>query len=317
MPEEESAEPEAIYTLCGAEMTASEAAEFINGNLVILAQYSEDGQSKSSALGSMVISLVLNGIEFSDLGSARPTFSDGRYALSTGGSALAFELTAAEDFGEVTAGEIIPHSVFAVDSYARNIRTEIDSSAFPPTVTVRYEPGPLAGLVEGDLEIDETSLNLKVRVRTDLLDIQVDSSSSYADVWVPDDELVVQMTTTQVNLSALAGDLEEAGFGFSYDGTAYESPAEDLTQEFSDSEFLTLRKDNGNYKWEGSYRSTVAKREATMHQSGFVSNDGGNYTEYYCDPELSEFAGVAEHDDSLLGGTFVLENGDRFFYGII
>ena len=114
-----------------------------------------------------------------------------------------------------------------------------------------------------------------------------------------------------------SGDLEAAGFGFSYDGTAYESPAESLSQEFFDSEFLTIRRDNGNYTWEGNYRSTVIKADTTMHQSGFVSTEGGNYTEYYCDPELKQRAGVAQHHDSLLGGYFEFPNGDRFVYGII
>ncbi len=310
-------EEQRTYTLCGDEMTQREMADFVNGNLVILARYSEDGQSKSDAITSLVVSMVLNGIDFSNLGSARPSFEDGHYALQTGDSELGFELIAAGDFADVAAGEIIPHNVFAVDSYARNIHANVDASTFPPTVSVTYEPGPLAELVDGEIEVDAQSLDVSLRVRADLLDIQLDASTVYESVWVQEDALAIQMTTTQVNLADLAGDLEDAGFGFSYDGTAYDSPREEMTQEFSDSEFLTLRKDSGNYKWEGTYRSTVTKAALQMHQSGFVSNDGGNFTEYYCDGELTQFAGVAEHHDSLRGGWFVFPNGERFAYGII
>ena len=303
-------------TLCNQELTESDFVRFLDGNLVIVAAVSDEGSSKSQAIADLAVMMVLNGIDFANLGSARPDFSDGRYSLATGDSEIGFELFFSEDFEQWKAGDAIPHSVFDPESYAQNIQVELDTSEFPPTVSLDWDPGPLAGLVEGEIDIDETSLAIKVRLRTDLVDIEVDSGAPYENVWALDDSLWLQMETTRINLSALAGDLEEAGFGFSYDETTYESPLDDLEQEFYGSEFLTLLQDNGNYRWEGDYQATVRKGSLTMYQQGFASNGGDNHTEYYCDEGRTQRVGVAEHDDSLFFGEFVFDNGERFAYGI-
>lgn len=307
---------ERTVSLCDQQLTETEFARFLDGNLVIVAAVSDEGSSKSQAIADLAITMVLNGIDFANLGSARPDFSDGRYSMETGDSEIGFELFFAEDFEQWKAGDPIPHNVFDPDSYAQNIQIELDTSEFPPTVSLDWDPGPLAALVEGDIDIDENSASVKVRLRTDLVDIEVDSGAPYDNVWEQGDSLWLQMETTRINLAALAGDLEEAGFGFSYDDTTYESPSDDLEQEFYESEFLTLLQDNGNYRWEGDYQATVSKGSLKMYQQGFASNGGDNHTEYYCDEARAQRVGVAEHDDSLRFGTFVFESGERFAYGI-
>lgn len=307
---------ERLVSLCDQQLTESELIRFLDGNLVIVAAVSDEGSSKSQAIADLAIMMVVNGIDFANLGSARPDFSDGRYSLTTGNSEIGFELFFSEDFEQWKAGDPIPHNVFDPNSYAQNVQIELDTSEFPPTASVDWDPGPLAGLVEGGIDIDETSASIKVRLRTDLVDIEVDSGAPYESVWEVDDSLWLQMETTRINLAALAGDLEQAGFGFSYDDTTYASPRDDLEQEFYGSEFLTLLQDNGNYRWEGDYQATVRKGPLTMYQQGFASNGGDNHTEYYCDEGRATRVGVAEHDDSLRFGVFVLEDGERFAYGI-
>jgi hypothetical protein len=309
-------DPPRSLTICEEELTEAEFLRFLDGNLVIVAAFTEQGSSKAKAIADLVVMLVLNGIDFGQLGSARPSYQDGRYGLKTGDSDAGFRLYFAQDFESWSAGEPIPHNVFSPDSYARNIEVEVDTGQWPPTATVTWDPGPLAGLVDGSIAIDETSLAVKVRLRTDVIAIQVDSGSAYESVWEPDDELWLQMTTTQVALPDMLGDLEDAGFGFSYDDTTYDAPSLGLAQEFHDSEFLTLRLDNGNYAWEGSYRASVTKGPVTMYQSGFASNSSDDYTDYFCDPELSRRVGRAEHDRSLLFGMFVFDDGERFPYGL-
>jgi hypothetical protein len=309
--DEEPLEPRMV-TVCGEEMEATEFAEFLDGNLVIVAALAKDGSSKSRAIADLALMLAINGIDFSNLDSAHADFEDGRYSLNTGESKLGFELYFAGDFGAWSTGDIVPHNVFALASYARNIEARLDSTG----VVVTYDPGPLHDLVQGEIEFDGNSLSARVRVRGDLLDIEIDSGSRYTGVWESSDDLWLQMTTTRINVAGLAGDLEDAGFGFSYDATHYRAPTSGLEQRFHDSEFLTVRLDNGNYNWQGDYRAWIEKGGHRMHQSGWATNQGGNYTEYYCDDVLTHRVGTAEHDDSLGGGVFVFEDGTRFRYGL-
>jgi hypothetical protein len=309
--DEEPAE-DRLVTICDKEMSEVAFAEFLHGNLVIVGALAEDGSSKSRAIADLVIMLALNGIDFSSLDAAHASFDGGRYSLETGESVLAFELTFAGDFGAWAAGDVVPHNVFALSSYARNIEVHVGANG----VTVTYDPGPLHDLVQGEIEIDGISLSARVRIRGDLLDIEVDSGSRYENVWSQRDDLWLQMKSTRVNVAALAGDLEDAGFGFSYDDTHYRAPSLELEQRFHDSEFRTIRLANGKYDWQGSYRAWVEKDDRRMHQSGWATNQGGNYTEYYCDEALTRRVGTAEHDDSLRGGVFVFESGTRLLYGL-
>lgn len=302
--------------VCGTEISEAEMSSFLEGNVVIVADVAEDGSSNAAALGDLAVSLVANGIDFGDLGSARPSYSEGAYSLTTGTSTLGFRLFYAEDFGDAVAGTPVPHNIFDPDSYAQNVSVDLDTSVFPPIVSVDYDPGPLAGLVEGDISVDETSLSLRLDLRVDLLDIEVDSRSERQDAWNAGDTLDLRMTTTRLNLALLAGDLETAGVGFSYDETRYQSPAGSLEQSFFDSLFTTVRRTDGNYDWEGAYSASVAKEGLTMYQLGWVSTQGGNTTEYYCDQAQTQRVGIAEHDDSLEGGVFLLDDGGEVEYGL-
>jgi hypothetical protein len=303
--------------ICGGDMTETDFARFIDGNLVIVAALAEDGSSKSRAIADLAIMLAFNGIDFSNLDNARARFEDGHYAMQTGASELGFELFFADDFGAWSAGDQVPHNVLALDSYAQNVEVRVDATVFPPTATVNYDPGPLHDLVQGEIEVDQTSLAVRLRVRAALLDIAVDSGSRYRDVWEPRDDLWLQMTTTRINVAAMAGDLEDAGFGFSYDATHYSAPQSDLEQEFHDSEFRTVRLESGNYNWEGAYQAWVDKADRRLFQAGFATNQGGNYTQYYCDETRTDRIGVARHHDSLLGGVFEFDGAsDRLLYGL-
>ncbi len=304
------------YDLCGEAIPEAELIDFLDGNLVVVAQLDEDGSSKSQAVGDLAVSLVANGIDYGDLTSARPSFSEGAYTLQTRDSELSFRLYYADEFEDAAAGDAIPYNLFDPDSYAQNVEVDLDTSQFPPVVRVDYDPGPLAGMIDGDLRVDEASLSVSVQIRADLVALEVDSLGQYDNAWEVGDSLALRMTTTRLNLGALGGDLDDAGFGFSYDGTRYTAPTGPLDQELFESEFLTVRQDNGNYSWEGEYGARVDKGELTLFQRGWASNAGGNFTEYFCDEARSTRVAVAEHDDSLEGGVFVLEDGTRVEYGL-
>lgn len=304
------------YDLCGQTLTSSELLDVLDGNLVVVAQLDEDGSSKSQALGDLALSLVSNGIDFGQLASARPRFEQGEYTLQTGDAQLGFRLFYAAEFEGADAGDAIPHNVFDPDSYAQNVEVQLDTSAFPPTVAVDYDPGPLAGFIDGDLVIDESSLSVSVRLRADLIAIEVDSLGTRDSVWESGDSLSLHMTTTRLNLLDLAGDLDDAGFGFSYDGTRYEAPTGPLEQSLFGSEFLTVRLDNGNYSWEGEYGARIDKGGLTVFQRGWASNGGGNATEYFCDDARQMRVAIAEHADDLSSGVLTFEDGTQVEYGL-
>lgn len=310
-------EPEPV-TVCDGELSHADFRAFLDGNLVIVGELDDEGSSSAELLGGLVVSLVANGIDFGNLGDTRPSFSDGRYELASDDARLGFELYFADAFEGFAAGDVVPHSIFDLDSFAQNVEIQIDASQLPPVATVSYDEGPLFGLVDGEIEVsdDLTSASVKLRIRTDLLDIAVSASNLRTDVWSPGDSLQLEMATTTLGLEALAGDLEQAGVGFSYTGTHYENPEKELTQTFDLAEFMAQRLENGNYAWNGSYEATVAKGGVTLHQSGVATTLGGNYTDYFCDSSRTVVVGRANHDDSLERGVFVFEDGTEFPYGL-
>lgn len=305
-------------TVCDEAMSQADFRVFLDGNLVIVGELDEEGSSSAEALGDLVLSLVLSGIDFGNLGSATPSFTDGRYTLTTGDASVGFTLQLVEDFEGFTAGEIIPHNIFVLDSFAQNVEVRVDATVVPPVATVSYDEGPLFGLVDGEIEVsdDLTSASIRLRVRTDLIAIAASSSNRYADVWQPGDTLQFEMATPAVALDDFTGDLEAAGVGFSYTGTHYDDPTTALAQTFDRADFSAVRLEAGTYAWDGTYDSTVEKDDVTLYQSGVASTIQANYTDYFCDASRSQRIGRAEHDESLAGGAFVFEDGTRFPYGL-
>ena len=310
--------PEQHYTVCAEDYTKSDLVKFLDGNLVVVAGHVEHGVGAGEIAGWMVFSLVLNGIDFSDL-DYEARFSDGTYEITNGDEALGARLYFNEDFGEYLAGDLVPYNVFDPSSFVSNFEiTSVDLRT--GRVSYDYDEGPLYGLVDGDVDIDvddPTDVSIRVRVRSSLLAFEAFSEGTY-DGRPPrqEDKLHIVMTTTRAPLLEVYDQFLAGEYGFRYTGTQYDSVYYGIDQEFTDSLFLMGSDGDGGWVWTGDYASTVNKGPMTLYQSGFVSNLDRNYTEYYCDDALAERAGVARHRLDLLGGQFVFEDGTKVPYGL-
>jgi hypothetical protein len=313
-----SGSEELRYQLCGTETTRSELVTFLDGNLVIVASHREHGVSAGAIAGGLVLGLVLNGIDFSNL-AYQASFSNGEYQIDNGDASLGFTLFFAEDFGAHAAGEVIPYNLFDIDSYLQNIEV-VGLDPVSGTVTVDYDHGPLYDLIDGEVDIDADNpldLSFRVRIRADLIAFEAESQRTYnGRAPREQDELRVVMTTTRAPLLEVYEQFLAGGYGFQYTGTQYDSVYYGIDQELTDALFLMTSDGDGGWYWRGDYRSTVIKRDQTMYQSGFTSNLEQNYTEYYCDAARGERAGAAEHALDLTGGEFVFEDGTRVPYGL-
>jgi len=287
----------------------------MNYNMAVVMRIIRDGSSQAMAVDQVVGSLVATGIDFANLGQTQLTFENGRYVLSTGHNpSPTFELYTKDDRGTLQAGGLITDSIYDINSWVRNINVELDTSVVPPRPSVRWDPGPLAALVDGDVNVDSNSLQASLKLRADAIEIKITSENLYTFGQIDTSSLRLKMTSNQVALSAFAGDLEAAGVGFSYDGTVFEVPGDGLAkQEFFGSNFTTKRLDNGNYVWEGIYQSRVERDGVVLFQSGLATNLGGNYTDYFCDMDSTRRIGRAKHDDSLLFGIFDFDGPQQDF----
>src|SRR5690606_36040141 len=146
---------DAPIVVCDGEMSQSDFRAFLDGNLVLVGELDGEGSSSAELLGELVRSLVTSGIDFGNLGSATPSFSGGRYMLTTGDASLAFELYVAQPFEQFAAGDIIPHDIFVLDTFATNVEVQIDATQVPPVATLTYDEGPLFGLVDGEIEVSQ------------------------------------------------------------------------------------------------------------------------------------------------------------------
>lgn len=309
-----------VLRVCEAELTTSEFAEFLDGNLVIVAAYTEQGSSAGEMLGGLFVGLVFNGLDFANLGSTVPTFQDGAYTLTNGTTELGFTLYWAEDWQDHTAGAPIEYNLFDPDSYITNLSVS-NIDIVRGTVEVDYDEGPLFDLVDGEVEIDPSNpldVSFRVRLRTDLIAFDAFSSKAYMGMPPRDaDELQIMMRTTQASLTGVVDQFRAGGFGFSYDGTAYDSVYYDIDQVFDSSTFLITQDDDGSWFWQGDYQSTVTKGGQTLYQSGTVSNLDENTTAYFCDAGRTARIGVARHRLDLAGGTFEFDGSDdTVVYGL-
>lgn len=307
------------YAVCANDFGHADMVKFLDGNLVVVARHVGHGVGKGEIAGGLVLGLVLNGIDFSDL-DYEARFADGTYELTNGDESLGVRFYFESAFGEYAAGDIVPYNLFDPESFVENFRvTNVD--LLSGRVTVDYDQGPLWDLVDGDVDIDTddpTDVSVRVRIHAEMLAFEAFSEGTiYGRPPRQEDELHVVMTTTRAPLLDVYDQFLAGEYGFRYTGTSYDSVYYGIDQEFTDSLFLMGSDGDDRWTWSGDYRSTVTKGDMTLYQNGFVSNLDRNTTEYYCDEELAERAGVAKHRLDLLGGTFVFEDGTKVPYGLM
>ncbi len=310
--------PFEVYRLCDKASSHDEFARFFDGNLVVVAAFDQEGYSGAEIAGSLVLSIVGNGLDFNDLSSYRPEFDAGRYRLTNGASHLGFSLYFVDAFGPYAAGDPIPFNVFDPSSFVTDVRVAVDVGKYPP-ISYSYKPGPLYDLVDGEVAISGGSvdaLDIRVRIHADRVAFEVDSQSTIAGQEPrADDRLTVRMKTLRAPLDEVYAQFLSGGYGFSYDGTRYDSAYYGIDQTLSGSAFL-MKKDETGWFWTGKYDASVTKGDATFYQEGFVSNREQNTTAYFCAPTHADRVGVAWHRLDLLGGRFVFEDGAVIGYGL-
>jgi hypothetical protein len=102
-------------------------------------------------------------------------YENGTYSYKNGEAGWSVSLYWAKDAGTFKAGEKLALDLFSVDSFVRNVRL------VPPSwdVKVRYDPGPLALLIDGDVDFDTDdplAIGVKLRLRTDLVALELSSA---------------------------------------------------------------------------------------------------------------------------------------------
>jgi len=314
----ENSEPETIYNFGGEQMSHSELVHFLNGNMVIVGKYSEKGYSSADLITGLILSIVFNGLRFSNLDDYEVDFDKqtGFYSLGDGDTYIGFYLYFAEDFGEFVAGDLIPYNIFNYESFITDVRIDIDGW----DVSFNYDPGPLYDLVDGKVSIRGSSLSnlsVDVDIHTQAISFVIESHKNYVGSfpWNWNDQLSLCMTTTKATFQDIADQIESGGFGISYAGTMYTSALYGIEQEFTEALFL-MKHDGDAWYWEGSYRSDVNKSGRELYQKGFVSNVEQNTTEYYCDKGLTDYVGIMRHDLDLRGGVFEFADGTTVNFGL-
>ena len=296
--------PEREFDVCGETMLRSEVAALLDANRHAHARVSWDGESRIQLESDLILSLATHGVELATL--ARPNFEDGHYSLGVIGAVLDFEVTFAEDFGEYAAGDVVPYDLWDLSSYAVNVRTELDTSEFPPVVRTVADPGPLADLVEGPIAFDAFSFTASLR--TELLAIETDTSRTDEDTRLDGDAMTVHMASPRVNVGEMAVDLDDVGLAFSVEGSSYASPDEGIFWAL-DASTLHGWRHEGEMRWEGEYEARFKTDRGTFFLSGFATNGGGAHTEFFCDAERTQPLGVAEHAADLGRGVFEFAEG--------
>lgn len=300
------------YGLCGSTLNHAQFLQFFNGNLVFVAEHSEDGKSASEAIGSLVASVVVNGLDFAELASYDLSFSDGDYTLGANGKGYTFSLYFAEAFGSFAAGDKIPYNVFDYESYVTDVEITL-----LPTPSYDFEEGPLFALVDGEVEFDGTtlaSLKPSFKVHTDKIAFEMNSKADrHGQEPRQDDVIHLSMTTTRATLTEVNEQFEAGGYGMSYTGTNYVSTYFGIDQTITGGTFF-MKKDAAGFYWEGEYTASVTKDAVTYYQKGLASTRVQNQTEYYCDEAMEGLAGTALHDLDLKGGTYTFRDGTTFSY---
>lgn len=312
--------------VCGTPMTRDEARELLVGNLYVVGAYRAEGSTAAELAVGLGLTMALNGIDFTDP-SPKYEFKaeDGTYGYKNGDAGWAVTLTWAQDVGSFKAGEKIALDVFSVDTFVKNVRVETPTLSDPTNFGVRWDPGPLAILIDGDVTFylkNPRELGIKLKLRPELIALELSSTGkrrgsrgNAADTfsWKI---ATLRATLPEILEQARAG----AGYGLTFEDSRYESPTFGLAQDFGPSRVMVIE-DDGRVHLEGRYDATLrvtrTGNERVLFQRGLVSSRAENETEYFCDAARTRRLGVATHATSLDRGTFRIDaTGESFDYGL-
>jgi len=333
-----------LVQVCGQVSSELEASVLASGSVVLVSQQIEDGASTWELFFGKVLEMFLVGIPFYRLGELEIGFEDGQYEITTSASRVGFTLVFAEDFGDFSAGEVIPYNVFDVESYARDIQVGVGGTVTNPRVTYDIEPGPLAGILDGSLSIQgDDPRTLRVEAQLDLTKVAIAFAGERSERFVfpvfalPPVEVTyefgVRLASNAIPLLEFVDAVEGEGVAFTYDDSWFNfsaavpgyGPFVTIENTLYDSELRLLRDADGAY-FEGTYGGTHGI-EATffgapglstaLTLSGVMSSREANTTEFYCDAGRTEHWGTATHREDLTGGVLRLEDGTVVEYGLV
>jgi hypothetical protein len=328
--------------VCGRDVSVYDAARTLTGGAIIGGRHVEKGGAAHELLGGLVAGMLLNGIDFVALKDFEIDFADGRYTFKTGNDQLGFRLFFAEDFGDYRQGDPIPHNIFALDSYVTDVDVNVGGTPLDPDIDYDISWGPLADLVDGDLDIsgrDPRDLKISVKLHAEAIGFALESVqrdtfevplADFLGLVTGRFDYQVHMNTPPIAVPALAEALHTGGYGVSFTGSyvkseyLFDSKVMQRTDvSFDDADFLILEDDDGGY-WDGEYLGTHdvwyrdygGTAQTRLSMRGLGSTRNPNYTEYYCDADRTQLWGRADHKADMTGGTLTLANGKHLNYGI-
>jgi hypothetical protein len=297
--------------VCGTTTTGADVRNMLEGDLFIAGTYAEQGYTAGDLALGLGAEMLVNGIDFT-----KPTphytfeHTNGDYSFTDVKSGWTLSLTFAKDVGGFKAGDKIP-DLFSVDNYVKNVHLDSD-------LNIAYEPGPLAVLVDGSVQIDTSTFTVHAKVRGDLIALSLSSVGTWHGSWLRQaDTFEWHMTTLTATLADLSNQVKTgAGYGLTFQGSHYQSPTFGIDQTFGAASVMAI-KDGTRSDIEGGYDATLKKGSLALTQRGFVSSRTNNRTEYYCDAARTQRLGVARHALDLKSGTFVLDkDGTKIPYSI-
>ena len=339
---------QAVVDICGTNVSVYKAARILTGTAIIAGRQDQHGDSIQALFGSLIVGMLVNGIDFVALKDFDVSFADGVYTFKTGNDELGFRLYFAQDFGDFHANDPIPYNVFDVKSYVKNVDVSVGGSITDPSVDYNIDYGPLADLVDGDVHIsgrDPRTLKIKLKVHTEAVGFAFDSVQR--DTFeMPIVELLglitgkwdyqVHMNSTPTSVADFPDLLANGGYGVSLAGSYVkigfyfgDTLVQQTATTFEQADFKILPDADddpattGAY-WEGGYTGAHetwfedfdGENSAHLYESGLGSTCNPNYTEFYCDAARTQFWGRAEHNADLTGGVVTLANGKTLDYAL-
>lgn len=307
------------HDVCGATMTQRDVRELLDGNLIVAGTYAKQGRTAGEMAVGMALTMVLNGIDFTD-----PKYAyhgeDGTYSYKSGETGWAVSVYWAKDEGTFKAGDKVTANLFDVDSYVRNVRFDVAARK------VRWEPGPLAFLVDGEVDFDADNplaIKMRVRLRGDLLALELSSVGRYQGSGeTKDDTFLWHIDTLRATIPEIMKQAQSGtGYGITFQNSQYRSPHFGIEQDFGLSRVMIFADEAKRVHLEGTYDASLRVNRSgvsrSMWQRGFVSSRTENKTEYFCDEARTQRLGVATHALELDRGSFVLDaTGVKVDYGL-
>ncbi|HSO37173.1 MAG TPA: hypothetical protein VLT33_31825 [Labilithrix sp.] len=304
------------YDVCGGPMTGRDLAKVIDGNLFVAGIYREQGRTSGEMAASMAFTMALNGIDFSDPSPIyRFEHGDGQYSFKNHDAGWTISLYWAKDFETHHAGDRLTEDVFSTSSYAKNIRLDLS------TGKVRSDPGPLASLVDGDIDYDAANpleIHAKARLRGDLVALELTSVGIYQGAEPRGSDVFTwHISTLRATIAEIANQAKSgAGYGLSFADSTYRSTFFGVEEDFGAARVMVV-KDQDKFHLEGPYDATLRTAGRTFYQRGLISTRAANQTEYFCDQAKTKRFGVANHALDLSSGTFVVDaDGSTIPYGL-